>query len=263
MRRLAIVVLVLVSVATAVAAQEITGEFVVTGYLPGEFAVRGEVERQLNQLVAEIKKRLENGQLQISVIGSADVTGSSPINDRLAQDRAGQVAAVLTANFPEARIVAWSRGDAENIRQVRVEYRIIPPQEEAEGVSVAKEPSASPKAIMLVGAVVLLAVVLAILLSRNMLYMLLRGRVTAQPAQGPRWVDVEVGGVSYSVKIAVFDGVFVSPFRTRNGFTISRKNFSGIKSSLAGCLEGEEFASQKRDLIAEGKIIVKQAVKTA
>lgn len=245
MRRIALLVLLIVLAATnvAMAKDEVIESFVIAGYAPGEFAVKGQIERQLNELVKEIKGKLEKegGRLQVAVVGSADTTGTSVSNDRLAKDRAEQVAAVLSANFPEAKVIAWSKGDAENVRQVRVEYRIAP----------VPAPAIIEKPIT-VGIIAVLAAILILSLARR------RQKPKKAVEEIPcfKWIDLVVDGEKYSVRIDFKDGKFLSPFTSKSGAQIYRDSKKGMIESLKGCLRKEEFRPQKEDLVRKGLIKV-------
>lgn len=255
MRRIIfLVLLVLVLATTTAVASETKGLKTIGNYPVGEFAIKGLVEHQLNLLVKEIKESLEKGggQLQITVIGSADTTGSSVSNDQLAKDRAEQVAAVLSANFPNAKIVSWSKGDAENIRQVRVEYKIIP-------VPVTALPEISaPTAPTEIRTVWLILSVAFILLSAIFFFMrwIIRpkrvaGKVAVSEMQ---WIHLEVNDEKYSVQVELQGRMWYSPFTSRSGVQICRDSKRGIIESLKGCLKKDEFKSQRDGFIRSGKI---------
>lgn len=143
-------------------------EYVITGYGPGEFAIKGEVERQLEQLVYKLGRIEQNGEgLEIKVVGSADNIGRSAANDQLAKVRAEQIAAyletALTVFLPRTRIVSWSQGDQANVRQVKVVYTVIP-------ASVAREKSKGKQALYLFSLCLGIAVVTVILLVLGVLF---------------------------------------------------------------------------------------------
>jgi len=101
-------------------------EVIIRGYATGEFAIKGQTEKQLEKFVSEVRSKQNGGQLEITVIGSADMTGRSVTNDQLAKVRAEQVAAYLTTVLPKARVISWSQGDQADVRRVRVKYTITP-----------------------------------------------------------------------------------------------------------------------------------------
>lgn len=242
------------------------GEFVITGYPVDEFAVKGEVERQLNKLVTEIQaKQLTDHELQIKVVGSADSTGVSAANDRLARDRAEQVAAVLAANFQKARIHVWSRGDAENLRQVRVEWKYVPipkPEPAPTPVVVIPPPESSVKllsSIKLLGGLIALAVVLFLVfvfIARKAIKKPTVAVAVAEPKSITKWVEGEADGRKYSVPIEVRDGKFFSPFKTLEDPTkiLFRSDWQGIKKAVRGCMDDSRYAGQKMELIKKGGI---------
>jgi hypothetical protein len=258
MRRIGLTVLLVLVFATFVASEETKGSKAIGEYPIGEFAVKGQVEQQLNQLVAEIKGKMADGdRLQITVVGSADSTGVSAANDRLARDRAEQVAAVFSANFPEAKIIAWSKGDAENVRQVRVEYKIIstPIPAPVPEPAKPKKPSDGLEDYV-VGAFILLAIFI-------LLFSIFWGKRAKKSRvkkaeTGIQWINLEVNGekYSYSIGIVVKNGVWCSPFTSRSGSQICRDSKRGIIESLKGCLKKDEFRLQKFELIRQGIIRV-------
>lgn len=267
MRQIGLLVGLLVLVFAAVAAsEEVKGSKAIGEYPIGEFAVKGEVERQLNLLVKEIKESLEkgDGQLQITVVGSADTTGSSVSNDRLAWERAEQVAAVLSANFPEAKVVAWSKGDAENVRQVRVEYRFIStPLTPAPAPPASVVPVPVEKPVIRSETIyIALGIFVAAGIISFILVFLVRGKLEKatktkpQPATGTQWIDIEVKGEKYSTRVEVKDSLWYSPFTSRSGTPIYRDSKRGIIESLKGCLKKDEFSEQRIGLIRKGAIKV-------
>jgi len=119
---LVVVIAFVIGFSTIVKAEEV----IINGYNSGEFAVKGEVQNQLQKLVVDLKARQKTGeQLQIAVVGSADVAGKAAVNDQLARLRAEQVAAYLAADLLETKINAWSKGDEANVRQVKVNYSFV------------------------------------------------------------------------------------------------------------------------------------------
>jgi hypothetical protein len=129
---------ILTVLAVGVQAEVIEDSIVIKGYASNEFAVKGIIEKQITDLIRKIQEfqtrfqeqGLTNQVLTIGVAGSADRVGKSANNDRLAQNRAEQVAAILSNRFPRAQVQFWSEGDKANIKQVRVEYHLtaaLPP----------------------------------------------------------------------------------------------------------------------------------------
>jgi len=122
MKRFGFVLFVMLAIVANVAADE----RLISGYGTGEFAVKGEIERQVKILVAEIKAaQPDSTDLVITVIGSADNRGISAQNDQLSKNRAEAVEGVLASEFPKAKINVVPKGDGENSRQVVVEYKFV------------------------------------------------------------------------------------------------------------------------------------------
>jgi len=122
MKRFGFVLFVMLAIVANVAADE----RLISGYGTGEFAVKGEIEKQVKILVAEIKAaQPDSTDLVITVIGSADNRGISAQNDQLSKNRAEAVEGVLASEFPKAKINVVPKGDGENSRQVVVEYKFV------------------------------------------------------------------------------------------------------------------------------------------
>lgn len=234
----------------------VSGNFIVSGYGTGEFAIKGDPEKTLNEGIAEVSTRMKSIsrdiQLQFVVVGSADIVGSSVGNDELAAKRAKQVEAVLSANFPDAKIAFWSKGDAENIKQVRVEYKIIPtPVPVPAPVPVAPAPVVVEKIVeretksppYFVFALFVVAIIFLFVVSRTKTNKNKRATETT----------LEVDG--YKVKVGMNGKFYHSPFTSRSGGQITRDSKKGIIDSLKGCLRGEEFEEQKQNLIKKGVIV--------
>ena len=230
--------------------KEIRGKFLITGYNSGEFAVKGPIEDQVMKATKEIKEKIgdRTGRLQVVLIGSADTTGTGPTNDKLARDRAVEVAATLAPNFPpepETKIISRSRGDAENKKQVRGEWSFTPKQKE----SWTK--------------VILWGVILGLLIIVVLLFCFFGARRSKKSMQQTaeitnRWVEMLDAGKKYSVPIEVRDGKFFSPFKTLEDPTkpLFRSNFQDVKKAVKGCMADVRYAAQKAELIRRGVIKV-------
>jgi hypothetical protein len=103
----------------------------ITGYQPGEFAVKGTIEQQLTtQVVDKIKSKLAivpNGDLRIYVIGYADQLGSAHSKDLIGRDRAEAVQSYLLTKFPKATIIYYSKGDEADSRMVILYWNVTNP----------------------------------------------------------------------------------------------------------------------------------------
>ena len=216
-------------------------EVVIKDYPLGQFAIKGEVQNKLDSLVDQIRKDQKPSpffNLGISIVGSADVTGKSVANDVLAKNRAGQAKAFLASHFPEARINAWSKGDWENIRQIRISYSY---EFNFVGLALFALP------ISLIALLVFLQVILT------------RPKTSPQPQPTERMVVVNVGGKTYSVPLHFKEGYWWTPFYNSEG-TISaarRNTFQQAKKAVKFALENPRYANQVKDLEKTGIIIVK------
>jgi len=245
----------------------ITGSFIVSGYPDGQFAIKGEPEKKLNEEVAKVKAQIKSllGELQLQfiVVGSADTTGTG--NDDLAGKRADQVKAVLSANFPEAKIVSWSRGDADNVKQVRVDYKITskPAIAQAAPVSAPEKPAKKFDSfdwLLTIGAfiVVIIGGLLAIVKVRANREARIKSE-TKKSGSEAKWLDLVMANKKRFSVIVTYDyehGEIISPYKSRTGLKIKAPIVvpKKIKDSLKGCLKKEEFASQTEELIRKGVI---------
>lgn len=248
-RQVMFILLILITTSVAMS-QVFRGSKIITGYELGSFAVKGKIESQVMELIKEIRGKMQEGyQLEIVVIGSADKTGSSPRNDQIAKDRAEQIAAVLKANFPEpeAKITAWSKGDAENSRQVKVEYKIIPTSVGIRSTKELLKKTGFPF-FWLLGAILLGLFIIGLIISLKTPGT--RTKIEApEQASGFQWVEIRVDNENFLVQVEYKDGKFYLPFKTAQGFQIIRSDRRGVVDSLKGCLKKQEFSSQKEELI--------------
>ncbi len=233
------------------------GSFIISGYGRGEFAIKGEPEKTLNEGIADVKalpKFAGDSQMHFICVGSADVIGSSVGNDELAAKRAKQVEAVLSANFSDAKIVAWSKGDADNIRQVRVEYKIIPVPTVATPQAPAVVEKVVEKVIESKSSRIEFYLLLGICVMGFILIFWIIGRRKGQNKKvesETQWLEVN----GCKVKVKVKGRFYYSPFTSRSGQQICRDNKKGIIDSLKGCLKGMEFEEQKQVLIKKEVIV--------
>ncbi len=104
--------------------------FTITGYSIGETKVNDAREQLItSNVVVQIKNLLAraNGKkISITVLGYADQTGKRADNDAIGQARAEQVRSYLLESFPEALVIARSKGDEKNSRMVTVSWDLIP-----------------------------------------------------------------------------------------------------------------------------------------
>lgn len=259
MRQKMMVVMVvgLLLIATKVAVAE---ECVIDGYLPGQFSVKGIVERKAKECISQLQQSsaTEGGRLVISVIGSADTSGQSYNNDSLAKSRAEQVGAMVSASFPNALVKNWSAGDNENLRQVKVVFireALAPSAAEIPNNKQQEQPKKSEELhnylIFVYGGIFYLFVVLLL-----RLYKMPRRQTNVKTDETQQQeVSTEMITIGeYEVPVKLQDGFYWSPFVSTNGNDIKRKTFSDIRQSVIGCLKDPRFAAQKELLIENGII---------
>ena len=102
-------------------------EFAISGYEEGDSAFRAEQEIQLIIQLNPIKEKYSRGEGLVFLLeGSADAKGVSARNTMLAAERARNVESFIKNQFPKAKVESLSRGDQENIRQVKVSCDLYP-----------------------------------------------------------------------------------------------------------------------------------------
>jgi hypothetical protein len=246
-------------------------EIKVTGYAIGEFAVKGNVERQLERVSALISSlRPPGSQIEFSIIGCADQAGTSARNDQLGRSRAEEVKAFLSVKFPDARTVAMTKGDEMDARAVVVKWKFV----SAHASPAQSTPKTSTwlwQAVLSGGSVMLLIVVVV-----GFVLVVFFGskkkasRETAEVPEPPtipalavaetsemRLVQVEINGERYSVPVVRKDGVWHTPFQTQIDPTkaIFRKEFRDAANAVKSCVKNQPYyASVIEKLIAEGTI---------
>ncbi len=231
-------------------------EFIIEGYQPEEFAVKGVIEEQVKSLAAEIRKKYgSNKELHIAVIGSADITGRTPDNDKLAGLRAEQVAAVLSHEFPNARINFWSEGEGKNVRQVAVKCNLTPFVAPVASASEVQNKNAG------LGAFRIIVIAIAIILAGIFMFCLAsrkfdERRKERKTASSFRNIEVILDEKKYSVSIEQKDGKFYSPFKTLEDSSkyLFREKFQDIKKAVKGCMKNPRYALQRNELIKRGVI---------
>ena len=260
MRRIAVLLVLLAEVVFFVDLS-IAGVKTIRGYASGEFAVKGLIETQTNELVNEIRNnsaQKPNMHLQIFIEGFADKTGFSAENDRIAKERADGIAAILSREFPKAKIDFVSRGDEINKREVTVRWKYVPiPVATA---PVSPETKASAKKFFSIRMWVI-GIVIIILTVGTLEFWFNRKIANKMPKitesqLGKQWFNVPVNNEGiFKVEVEVNkDRKFVSPFQTKNGFPITRDTVKAMVNSLRGCLAKDEFLEQKKELIQKGLI---------
>lgn len=103
------------------------GASITIGPFPNmETAAKGEILKQLNDAVKEIKAAGKKGKIpKITLIGSADKTGPESKNDSYSRNRAETVKGYLEASFPDARFIIVPAGSELNSREVRIDYEYV------------------------------------------------------------------------------------------------------------------------------------------
>jgi len=264
MRRIAVFLVLLAGVIFFVDLS-IAGVKTIREYAPREFAVKGRIETQANELVNEVKNnvaRKPNMDLRIFVEGFADRTGFSAENDRIAKERAEGIAAILSREFPKAKINLVSRGDAINRRQVIVEWKYVPipvtPVPVAPTSNVPQAEKSVEQHSDTVGISLVALILVFVMFALVFIYYRTKDKIPKKSKPRDRWLDIETDGRKHRVQITYGHGTIISPFKTRNGFNITKNenDLKGMIDSLKGCMKKDEFAPQRDELIQK-KIIQK------
>ena len=252
---------------------------IIKGYAKNEFAIKGEVEQRLDTIITNIADQQAliglECKLKIAIIGSADSAGRSQKNDQLAKMRADEVAAVLSYEFPNAHINVWSRGDEDNVRQVKVEYEFILPtpapvvsainingNQETEQAA-AKQSDKFRVDLLIIGMLVIFALALIAI------YRLVRAgkeyQQKVEEKQRTEYVEGEFDGKKYQVAIVRKNGYWVSPFTQPSGAVISGP-LAGVRNETARKFKlatkpgkvGKFYQKQIKELITKGVITPKE-----
>lgn len=257
---IAAIAALLVSKPLTVAAAE---EFPIFGYGVGEFAIKGDVERQAEQM---IKGWGNKKPAEITVQGFADKTGKAAENDLVARDRAEQMMFFLESRTDVSRIASVSKGDSENARKVTVIVEFVSPPAEKRS-SIVKKSAIFWQIFLRVSTITLGAIVLVGLF----FWSFFPDRLFYEPKQEKNdrarkriefkslsseptleeWVEVG----DYLVRITSVGGLWYSPFCVSLGgpFIVewSRKK---IVSSIRRCLVNPKFSEQIKILQEKGQI---------
>jgi hypothetical protein len=223
-------------------------EFVVFGFEPGQFAVKGNTENILMTVIDIIKHQNSDSMKNILVIGSADQTGNTTANDLLSKRRAEEVAAILAFNFPDAKINVASKGDLENVRQAKILVEYIP-----KGLKVA---SITTKKDWGSWFIVLTAVILFILIifsARKARKTIIANHFTPKKKETNVWISMKFNGKFYKyIPLLNDEGKMISPFVARNGekyaFEKSDEGRRGLRNSVVSALKKDpKLFNQERD----------------
>lgn len=183
--------------------------FTITGYSIGEQKVNDARERLItSNVVTPIGSLLAhaNGKnISIIVLGYADQTGKHADNDTIGQARADQVKSYLLESFPEAFIIARSKGDEKNSRMVTISWNLIP----AATTPPLKKDGNAPVLAVLAMATFLLAVGLVRIARRN------RKALTATPQPKEKTEEefhYQRDGKQFAIPVKIKNGQFETPF---------------------------------------------------
>lgn len=259
---------VLAAVALTARAQEAVK---ITGYQPGEFAVKNGIEQQLNanivKPIASAMARAAGEDLRIFVTGYADKTGTGAENDRVALARAEQVKEFLSEQFPKATITDLTKGDEANARMVTVSWKITP------APPVQHEQKKSNAGMIVLVAILGIVVILIIsVIARPKTASPVQFVPTpqametipaaVQPVTSEMIVCVEKDGDILDVPIELKDGMWHTPFPTQADPTkvVFRKDRRDAVKAVKACVANRFYAPTIKQLIANGTITVRKGV---
>lgn len=208
-------------------------EVVMAEYGPGEFAVKGQIKQALDNIVNQYTGK----NVEISIVGSADMVGKSSENDDLAAKRARNAFKYLEDKLPMANFLDWSEGDSANVRKIQITVR-------EKGIL-----------LFLKDNLIFLPTFILLLfpLYKLILYKRKKAVVTTESK-----VDVTVDGINYQVSLIFKNGEWFSPFCVASGSKIHHKDKGWIiNNSLKACLRKDVFAAQKEALVKSGEIKIK------
>lgn len=253
-------------------------QFVISGYSPREYAIKGQQEEELIKLIEKIDSFLRkylDAKLFIVLKGSADIKGLAADNDELSDKRARVVASYLTARYSDAKISAWPAGDTDNERQVSGIFRLV------RTIPMSARETEKPKEsrltnegmlILKVGGIALLAILTigAFKVRRkNQKQVVLKRSPVLEPVESDAiqsatgetskeiWVTFSTpddGSWEARVKKEIKqEGIatYISPFKHLAGKQVNFFEFSKseISSSIARCWKNSKFSEQKQLLI--------------
>jgi hypothetical protein len=237
----------------------------ITGYQPGEFAVKNGIEQQLN---AHIVKRIDSAMthaasedLRIFVTGHADKTGSGAENDRIALARAEQVKEFLSEQFPKATITDLTKGDEANARMVTISWKITPT------TSAPQQRKSNSGMIVLVAVIGIVIVIIVAIVARPKTVQpiqlvpppqVVEAIPVAAKPETREIVSVEKDGNVYDIpiKLDIKDGMWHTPFPTQADPTkvVFRKDRRDAVKAIKACMANPFYAPTIKQLIANGTI---------
>lgn len=239
----------------------------ITGYGPGEFAVKGKVETQMNKVVDEIWTQLQQAHstdttVEITIIGYADTaTGTSGINDEIGLKRSEQMKFILSGKFPNAKIISLTKGDSENLRKVVVSWNIktkVITKADDKAIDIQKTNYAS----LAWKIAIIFCIAILILIFKFFLRTTKNDKICMR-----RWETITINGKQYSFEINMVlkenngkkESLYQLPFKSMNNSleNICWKTYPDAIKSMKGCLKNEKYAKQLASLIKSGSITVK------
>jgi hypothetical protein len=222
-------------------------EFIIRGYESGQFAAKGSIEKDLAAVIDKLKKQNGNTILNILVVGSADQTGNSSANEMLSRYRAEEVAAILSFNFSKAKINVASKGDFENVRQVKILSESIPVSLTVSSISTKKDWASG---LIALTAFILLALAFLIRKARKKI---IANHFTLKKKETNVWISMKVNGKFYKyIPLLNDEGKMISPFIARNGekyaFEKSDEGRRGLRNSVVSALKKDALLfNQEKD----------------
>ena len=231
--------------------------FTIAGYSIGEKKVNDAREQLItSNVVAPIKSLLAhaNGKkISITVLGYADQTGKHRDNDDIGQARAEQVRSYLLESFPEALIIARSKGDDKNSRVVTVSWNSIPA---AAAPPLKKDGHATVFVVLAIG---------IFLLAISLLHIARRKPETPTATPQPKEKTEEVlhytrDGKEFDIPIIKKNGLWETPFPNKTDpSTLNTRATPGEAQNVIDLFMGKLFEKPVvQELIANGTIRSKE-----
>ena len=242
-------------------AEVVTGHGIVSGYAPGEFAVRGERERLASNIATTIIGQIPKDgydKIVMVVVGSADHSGKTPENDELGLKRAEQVKSFLRVRFPEAEIITQTVGDERNDRAVYLNWKIYPKM-----IPVQTRQEKSRPLPLLVGLLAVMALVIIVVWFRARKDDPPVAVPAASSVKNQRFFETEVDGVVYSVLIKNRNGQWILPFTYTPGVPggeTFRQDWALAKKAAVRCLRDPLRIDEISNLIISGEIKMRRRV---
>jgi len=231
------------------------GSFAISGYAPKQFTLDDDKISQILAGMELIEGDLFKGgkALKVLVIGSADQTGQSIDNGSLSKNRAEPVAALLRdLLFIEAIIGVVPKGDTENARVVRVEWKYVPVAQTSNIASKDESNSRKTLGWMALG-ILFLAFALAIrmLVGANRRFKAIKSKSAEEKV-----ITIKVSGKDCSTKIKFKDGFWKLPFKNVEGChpVEQRKEIELARKAFKTFMAEVGYAAQREEAIKTGKV---------